>query len=169
VKWARRCTVALVLLAGPLGAGCRDAPQTKASASPAASPAATASGPAHHVDQTFPAAGIAKVVFRAELARAARVEHGGDAIAAAGTPKGGAPGYHPSDPNWRETPAEEWGLGFKGQAFGSTLVISTWNETRYIHHHYYLDELVLTVPQGVDVVLEERTLSGEGAPDLRAP
>ncbi len=114
-------------------------------------------------------AGISKVVFRALLARQASVKRGGDTIAAAGTPKGGAPGYHPPDPKWRETPREEWGLGFKGQVFGGTLVISTWNEIQYIHHSYYLDQLEVTVPQGVDVVLEGRSLTGDGAPDLRAP
>jgi hypothetical protein len=91
----------------------------------------------------------------------------GKSILVSGTPSGGAPGYHPADPNWRETSASEWGLDFRGKAFGTTLVISTFNEIQYIHHSYYLENLVITVPPGVEVTREARQLSGEGAPDLR--
>jgi len=48
-------------------------------------------------------------------------------------------------------------------------VISTLNEIQYIHHSYYFDELSIAVPEGVQVILEPRQPTGEGAPDLREP
>jgi hypothetical protein len=78
-------------------------------------------------------------------------------------------GYHSPDPNWRETPPSEAGLGFVSRRFGGTLVISTFNEISYVHHHYYLDDLRIHVPAGVQVVKEARKLSGNGAGDLHEP
>ncbi len=86
---------------------------------------------------------------------------GAAAITASGVPKGGAAGYHPADPSWRETPASQWGLDFQSAAFGPTMVISTSKEISYIHHHYYLDQIRLTVPEGVRVIKENRTLTGK--------
>jgi hypothetical protein len=135
------------------------------SRSPSASP--TVGG---RVVKAFPAQGVSRVVFRAAMAREARTTLAkGDSIVVSGTPQGGAPGYHPSDPKWRETSASEWGLDFKGKTFGKTFVISTFNEIHYIHHSYYLDELVISVPSGVEVIREARELSGDGAADLREP
>ena len=85
-----------------------------------------------HVVRTFPAAGLSRVVFRAAMAREARVTSAErNEIRVTGTPRGGAPGYHPADPKWREG--------------------------------YYLDQLTIGVPPGVEVTLEARQLSGEGA------
>jgi hypothetical protein len=158
-------TVATVLFA------CHPADQEKRtgrpgpSSSPSAAP--TVSG---RVVKTFPAQGVSRVVFRAAMAREARTTPAkGDSIVVSGTPQGGAPGYHPSDPKWRETSASEWGLDFKGKTFRKTLVISTFNEIHYIHHSYYLDDLVISVPSGVEVIREAREPSGDGAADLREP
>ena len=120
--------------------------------------------------QTFPAAGISKVILRAALAGQARIVPGkrGD-IVVAGIARGGAPGYHPADSRGKTTSAEEWGLDFRGKAFGQTLVISTGNEIHYIHHSYYLDDLVIDVPSGTEVIFEVRQPTGDGAPDLREP
>lgn len=122
------------------------------------------------VEKAFAAEGVSRVIFRAALAREARVVTAeGKDIKVTGIPRGGAAGYHPQDPKWRETPASEWGLDFRAKAFEKTLVISTVNEIRYIHHGYQLEQLVITVPAGVEVVREARHLSGDGAPDLGEP
>ena len=127
-------------------------------------------GSGTEVVRTFPATGVSRVVLRATLAEKARIIPGEtSAILARGLPQGGAPGYHPADSNWRETKTQDWGLDFRGRTFGQTLVISTLNEITYIHHSYYLDGLVITVPAGVTVVLEARIPSGDGAADLREP
>jgi len=119
------------------------------------------------VVKSFSGAGVSRVVFRATLARDARVTSAeGHDIVVTGTPRGGAAGYHPPAGTWREESASEWGLDFRGKAYGKTLVISTFNEIRYIHHSYYLDQLVISVPAGVEVALEARQPSGDGAPDL---
>ncbi len=51
------------------------------------------------------------------------------------------------------------------------MVISSSKEISYIHHHYYLDHIRLTVPEGVRVIKENRTLTGQTAPapDLSKP
>ncbi|MGZ5475778.1 MAG: hypothetical protein ACXW29_04975 [Thermoanaerobaculia bacterium] len=121
------------------------------------------------LNRTFPAAHVSRVVFRAADAKRARIQKGkAGAIVVSGRPHGGAPGYHPSG-EWRETPANEWGLDFRAKLYGNTLVISTFNEIQYIHHSYYIDELSIAVPDGVQVILEPRQPTGEGAPDLREP
>ena len=123
------------------------------------------------VVRTFDATGVKRVVLRAGDAERAEVTSvsGGRAITVSGIAEGGAAGYHPVDPNWRETPASRWGLDFKARSFGPTLVVSTENEIRYIHHDYHLGSLTVSVPQGVEVVKENRELTGEGAPDLAPP
>ena len=90
-------------------------------------------------------------------------------IEISGVPTGDARGYHPSDLNWRETPAERWGFDFVAQRHGEVLVVSTTNEISYIHHHYVLDGLRIRVPARIEVVRQQRELSGSGEPDLRAP
>jgi hypothetical protein len=120
--------------------------------------------------RSWPAAGVTRVVLRAGHAPEAEVRvEGRDRIEVSGRPRGGAKGYHSSDPNWKETAAKDWGLDFVGQVFGTVLVISSKNEIGYIHHGYTLDDVMLTVPAGVEVTRERRELSGQGAPDLSAP
>lgn len=92
-----------------------------------------------------------------------------DRIRVCGVPNGGAMGYHPSDPNWRETPADEWGLGFKEKRFGGVLVVSSYNEIEYIHHYYYFDKLRIERPEGVEITLKGRELTGDGEADLSPP
>jgi len=122
------------------------------------------------VMKSFPGAGVSRVVFRAAFAREARVTSAaGHDILVTGTTRGGAPGYRAPDGQWRESAASEWGLDFRGKASGETLVISTFNEIRFIHHSYFLDQLVISVPTGVEVSLEARQLSGDGAADLAEP
>lgn len=84
-------------------------------------------------------------------------------------PSRGAAGYHPSDPNWRETPADGWGLDFKEKRFGAVLVVSSYNEIEYIHHYYYFDKLRVERPERVAVTLESRELTGDGEADLGEP
>jgi hypothetical protein len=124
------------------------------------------------VTKEFSAEGVAHVFLRSGLAAQAEVRHTSGqhtTVTVSGTPIGGAQGYHPSDPNWKETPAADWGLEFVGQRFGTNLVISSKNEIQYIHHHYALDHVVLTLPEGVDFKLITRELSGDGKPDLSIP
>jgi hypothetical protein len=129
-------------------------------------------GPAR-VMRSWAAPGVNTVVLRAENASKAEITtaRGARAITASGVPKGGAAGYHPADPNWRETPAAQWGLDFQSASFGPMMVISTSKEISYIHHHYYLDQIRLTVPEGVRVIKENRTLTGQTdpPPDLSKP
>ena len=120
--------------------------------------------------RTFDAPGITTVVVRAANASGAVLQQSPDsAVQVAGTARGGARGYHSPDPNWRETPASQWGLDFVAKQYGPVLIVSTKNEIRYIHHSYYLDELQIAVPKGVDVRRVDRELTGKGDPDLSPP
>ena len=127
-------------------------------------------GPAR-VGRSFAAGGVRTVVLRALGAEGAEVVTvpGSRVVTVSGVPAGGAKGYHPADPNWRETPAPAWGLDFRATAFGPALVVSSKNEILYIHHDYHLDRLRVVVPPGVDVVKENREPSGDGTPDLAEP
>jgi len=111
------------------------------------------------------------VLLRARNAERAKIIVGptDSILKVCGIASGGARGYHSPDPNWRETPANEWGLAFKAQRYGDTLVISSSNEIEYLHHLYYFDELKIIVPEKVIVKLENRTLSGDGRADLSEP
>ena len=150
--------IAALVLAQPTPAG-GIPPYPEATAAPAQAKASA---------RSFPAAGITMLVLRAEDADKAMVETGarGSAIEVSGIPTGGAAGYHSPDPKWRETPAAEWGLDFVSVQRGPILVVSTKNEMRYIHHHYAFASVTVRVPPGVEVVKEQRTLTGDGAPDL---
>ena len=124
------------------------------------------------VKAAFPASGISRVVLRASAAASATVEvveSSQQKVEVQAVPSGGAAGYHSPDPNWRETSAAQWGLGFVGKAYGSVLIVSASKEIQYIHHHYALTNIKLTVPAGVEVVREPRELSGDGTPNLSAP
>jgi hypothetical protein len=119
----------------------------------------------------YPAKRITRVILRAAHAdRAVTIsDMSTPSVEVAGVPTGGAQGYHSPDPNWRETPAERWGLGFEAARFGSTLVISTKNELAYIHHYYALESLKIRVPVGVEVVRQKRQLTGDGGADMSRP
>ena len=122
------------------------------------------------VSQSFPATGITTVVLRAgDAARATVHRTSNGKIEISGKAHGGAPGYHSPDPSWRETPAAKWGLDFVAKQYENVLVISTKNEIRYIHHSYYFDSLVLSVPADVKVVPVTREPAESGAPDLSPP
>lgn len=126
---------------------------------------------AARVERSFPAPGIATMILRAGMAEQAEVTTvpGARVVTVSGVPTGGAAGYHPADPNWRETPAAQWGQDFQARLFGTTLVISSIAEIQFIHHVYHLEGLRITVPEGVRVVRENRELTGEHAPDLAPP
>ena len=119
----------------------------------------------------FDAAGITRVVLRAAAAEAATVDvaPGTGVVTVSGRATGGAEGYHPADPRWRETPAAEWGLDFVARRFGPTLVISTANEIGYIHHHYAIADIGLRLPPSVELVRQVRVLTGDGKADLAPP
>ncbi len=122
------------------------------------------------VVRSFSARGIETVVLRAEDAEQATVKPTpGQEVTVSGAPEGGAPGYHPPFPNWRETPPEQAGLDFEARVYGRTLVISTKAETLFIHHYYHLSDLEVVVPEGVEVVKERRQLSGDPSPELSPP
>jgi hypothetical protein len=157
---------AWIALAGPIDWRDGQAPSVVGPVQAAAPPVAEGAKP---FSRRFPAAGIEKVILRAEAAETAKVTTSMDAktIDVAGVPTGGAAGYHSSDPNWRETPAAQWGLDFVSARKGSVLVVSTRNELRHIHHRYAFTSLTVRVPIGVAVVKERRQLTHDGAPDLR--
>lgn len=122
---------------------------------------------AKRISRSFPAEGITKVVVRAaEVESATFTNDLPSVVEISGLPSGTARGYHASNPNWRETPAERWGFDFVAKRRGSVLVISSKNEIGYIHHHYVLAELRVRVPPGVEVIRQARRLSGSGEPDL---
>jgi hypothetical protein len=123
------------------------------------------------ISRSFPTAGIKKIIFRASTAESSTVtiDSVAEAIEISGLPAGDAKGYHSPDPNWRETPAAEYGLDFVSAQFGDVLVISTKNEILYIHHHYFLESVALRVPADIEVVRERRKLTGDKGPDLGAP
>jgi hypothetical protein len=134
-----------------------------------AAPTPAATPGAKRFSRSFPATGVKKLVLRAEAAATAHVTTSMDArtIDVAGLPESGAAGYHPSDPNWRETPADRWGLDFVSARRGDVLVVSSTNERGDIHHRYAFTSLTVRVPIGVEVVKERRQLTHDGAPDLR--
>ena len=121
------------------------------------------------VTRSFDVRGISTVVLRAANASTAVVDHAGEQVQVSGVPKGGARGYHSPDPDWRETPASEWGLDFVAARHGNVLVISTKNEISFVHHRYVLESLKIKVPTGVTVIRMARELTGSGEPDLSPP
>lgn len=124
------------------------------------------------VTATFPADGITKVVLRASAAKQVSIvarESSPASVRVSGVASGGARGYQPPDPDWKETPPAEWGLKFVARRFGDTLVVSSENEMHYIHHHYTLESIKLELPAGIEIVREPRALDGNGQPNLASP
>ena len=121
--------------------------------------------------RSYDSLGITRIILRAAAADTAKADFigAGMPITVSGRATGGAEGYHPADPKWRETPAAEWGLDFVASRFGATLVISSKNEIGYIHHHYVIADIVLQLPTSVELVRQARNLSGSGEPDLTPP
>lgn len=123
----------------------------------------------------FEAQGIKRVILRAgEAAEAtatvSEVTTATPVIKISARPAGGAAGYHPADPHWRETPAAAWGMDFAASRFGNTLVISTKNEISYIHHQYRLKDIHIILPfKSLRFIRQSRQLNGDGAPDLSRP
>lgn len=127
--------------------------------------------PARRITRTFPAEGVSKVIVRAAMVDSAsiRADPQVTVIEISGLPAGGAKGYHPVDPSWRETPAQEWGLDLVAAQHGNVLVVSSKNEIGFIHHQYTLRDLQIRVPPNVEVVRQARELTGKGEPDLKQP
>jgi hypothetical protein len=119
----------------------------------------------------FQVGGVKAVLLRARDAERAQVIVGSSdsSLKVCGVPSGGAKGYHPADPNWRETPPSEWGLAFKSQRYGDILVVSSFNEIAHVHHLYYFEKLEIIAPRGVTIELLNRTLSEKGSADLSEP
>ncbi len=90
-------------------------------------------------------------------------------LTVSGIPSGDAKGYHPSTPNWKETPADKAGLTFTSKRYGDVLVVSSVNEFRYIHHCYYLSNITIRLPANIVLVKHARFLNGDKEPDLRKP
>lgn len=129
----------------------------------------SAGGGSDHVERSFPAAGVKRVELRASAATAATVlEVAGRDIRVSGTARGGSKGHH-GDDGFREVPPAKWGLTFESRRFGDLLVISTKNEVSHIHHRYTLEDLEISVPEGVPVELITRELTANGAADLTGP
>lgn len=126
---------------------------------------------AGRVVRSFSMTRVTTVILRAAAADTASIviDPALKDVEVSGLPMGGAKGYHSPDPNWRETPASEWGLDFVTARFGEVLVISTRNEMRHIHHYYALSSLTLRVPVRVKVIRETRQLTGDAMPDLKEP
>ncbi len=99
----------------------------------------------------FPSDGVSTVVLRASAARAAAVGVGSGAIVVAARPVLVAAGYHSHEPGPSLTPAAQWPLDFSAERKGATLVLSARGETRFPHHRYFLNAIVLRVPRGVEV------------------
>lgn len=121
---------------------------------------------------TFPLTGVDTVILRARRAKTAHISTArmGAEISIYAKPAGGAEGYHPSNPSWRQTAPANWGLGFTGRRYGNKLVISSHNEISFIHHDYFLDDIHIAKPPNLTVRLKERVMGsddGNGAPDLR--
>jgi hypothetical protein len=124
------------------------------------------------VNATFPANQIKRVILRASAAEQATVSYPArltKRISISGVPSGSAKGYRSPDPDWKETPASEWGLGFVAKQYGDALVISSRNEMQYIHHRYTLESLRIELPAGVVLVSEGRVLDGDGKANLSSP
>jgi hypothetical protein len=128
-------------------------------------------GPVRPVVREFSADGVSKLIVRAALVDAATVITDPQAtmIEVCGVPTGGAKGYHSSNPFWRETPAQQWGLDFVNAHHGNVLVVSSVNEIRFIHHAYVLTDLSIRVPPNVEVIRQTRKRTGDGEPDLSPP
>jgi hypothetical protein len=134
----------------------------------------TLAGTPNLVQQQFALKGIKKVIIRSQLIDSAKVSRvssvkGSQRLMVSGRPEGDAKGYHPSNPNWKETPADKAGLSFASKRYGDVLVVSSVNEFRYIHHYYYLSNITVRVPANVVLVKQARKLDGNKEPDLRTP
>jgi hypothetical protein len=127
--------------------------------------------PVRPVVRSFPAQGIQTVILRAWQAEPASVvtEPGTTVVMISGIPAGGSIGYHSSDPFYRDPHPNAVGLDFAAKIYGQTLVISSVNETHFIHHTYGFARLALVVPEGVKVVKEQRQLTRDGSPSLSPP
>ena len=122
------------------------------------------------VCQEFNISEIDEVVLRAEKANEVAIKNrDGQFLKICGTPSGGVEGYHSPDPDWKETCAEDWGLDFKSKKYDKTLVISTFNELMYIHHYYYLENIIIIAPENIRIEKLKRILNGDGEADLSKP
>lgn len=124
------------------------------------------------IEKSFPAEGIDRVILRAAKVETAAVVHSDDdrsLITFSGKATGGTVGYHPADPNWKETPASQWVMKFVSKRVGSTLIVSTQNEIGYLHHWYTVENITVRLPKTVQLLRFKRALSGSGAPECIDP
>lgn len=118
------------------------------------------------IEERFESAGVARVELRASDATAAEIVESPDAqIRVTGTAQGGA---KITAADQKEIPASAWGMTFVSKRHGDTLVISTKGEVSDARQRYTVGDLVIAVPEGVQVDLVTRSLTANGAPDLSA-
>jgi len=112
---------------------------------------------------SFPAEGIRKVVLRAVLAKDATVKASSDGkINVSGTPVLRGIEGRPSDGAFNDA-------GFVSKGFDDALLVTTKGEFFYIHFGTVMNDLVIEVPDGIEVVREPMVNNGDTKPDLRPP
>jgi hypothetical protein len=131
-------------------------------------PTVTIDKQAGRMQCVFPVKNFGRVEIRSALAEAAVVTHDSAAtdLTISAKPTGGAVGYHSPDPNWKPTPAADWGMKFVASNLGSRLIVSSFNEISYIHDQYRFSDIRISAPPQLRVKLVNRQLSGDGGPDL---
>jgi hypothetical protein len=127
---------------------------------------ATMPQPVRPVFREFDSPRVSRVVLRANAASCAIVTiivRDPPFVSVYGTPSGGESGYHSPDHGRR-------GLDFMARQFGSTLVISTENETNHFRHRSTLQRIYVMLPsRDMKFVRETRKLTRDGAADLSPP
>jgi hypothetical protein len=120
----------------------------------------------------FEANGVSRFILRARAANSAivtKVIRDAPYVTASGIRSGETGRIHARVSTTQDTPLSERGLDFVSRRFGSTLVVSTLNETNHIGHRSRLTELHVIVPKPMRVIRKTRNLTADGAPDLSPP
>lgn len=170
---------AAVIVGSTLLVACSDGGARSRGSSSAASPSAVTSSavdvasaegtsrsrawPGPKQSASFPAEGVKKVVLRATQAAGATVKPSSDGkINVSGTPVLRGIEGRPSSGAFDDA-------GFASQRFDDALLVATKGEFFYIHFGTSMSDLVLEVPDGVEVVREAMIVNGDAKPDLRPP
>jgi hypothetical protein len=65
---------------------------------------------------------------------------------------------HDPEPDWQNTAAEEWPFRWEPHPAGATLELRCRGETLFPHHRYILEDVTVTVAEGVVVETRKQTL-----------